>query len=353
MQTRRQAAAAVSSESAPPSLTPSISTDSAPEFPTETPPEVALDGESSNPVKILEHIPSGPCTTSWSHYSNVPEECKNRVEVCLGVDEAGRGPVLGPMVYAVSYVPIARKGDLAEVGFADSKALKEDERDSLFNALREKGDFIGWAVHTCSPQDISECMLRRAKYNLNELAHNTTITLIRNVIERGVRVSQIFVDTVGPPDAYQAKLKSIFPGIDITVAKKADSLYPVVSAASICAKVTRDSVLRTWEFVESGLDGKLSREFGSGYPSDPNTVRWINGNIDPVFGFPRLIRFSWSTADKLLEDKAVAVTWPGDEDESREGADIRGMFGKQQEKKKCAERDMLFTGMGLEHLNRL
>ena len=131
----------------------------------------------------------------------------------------------------------------------------------------------------------------RAKYNLNELAHETTIQLIRSTIALGVKVTQIFVDTVGPPETYQKKLKGIFPGIDITVAKKADSLYPIVSAASICAKVrpgessfmilwnarslldsdrhqvTRDAVLRNWQFAEPGLDGKLSQEFGSGYPS--------------------------------------------------------------------------------------
>lgn len=83
------------------------------------------------------------------------------------------------------------------------------------------------------------------------------------------------MDTVGPPETYQAKLERIFPSITkIVVAKKADSKYPIVSAASICAKVTRDDVLRHWVFAESGIEETVSREFGSGYPSGTMALLW-------------------------------------------------------------------------------
>ncbi len=107
----------------------------------------------------MDHIRKDPLTISYSHYSAVPECCKED-PVILGVDEAGRGPVLGPMVYAVAYVPLSQKGQLEKDGYDDSKGLKEEERDDLFEKLVDSG-WIGWAVHVGSPQDLSECMLRR------------------------------------------------------------------------------------------------------------------------------------------------------------------------------------------------
>ncbi|CAG8738682.1 16108_t:CDS:2, partial [Dentiscutata heterogama] len=136
---------------------------------------------------------------------------------------------------------------------------------SIDRLIQSHQENIAWSVRVLSPQDISWNMLKMNKYNLNAQAHDTTIELIRQVLTQGVNVTEIYIDTVGPPESYKAKLSNIFPGIDIIVEKKADSKYPIVSAASICAKVTRDQILKHWTFVEKEL--KSSKIFGSGYPS--------------------------------------------------------------------------------------
>ena len=74
---------------------------------------------------------------------------------------------------------------------------------------------------------------------MNQFAHDTTISLINKVLKMKVRVKEVYIDTVGPASAYQAKLKTFFPKLRITVENKADSKFPIVSAASICAKVKR------------------------------------------------------------------------------------------------------------------
>ena len=71
------------------------------------------------------------------------------------------------------------------------------------------------------------------------------------------------MDTVGDPQKYELKLAARFPQLTIKVFKKADSLFPSVSAASICAKVTRDRLLKNWKIMEN-ID--FTHEYGSGYP---------------------------------------------------------------------------------------
>ncbi|XP_074642670.1 ribonuclease H2 subunit A-like [Tubulanus polymorphus] len=245
---------------------------------------------------------------------DVPEICK--VEpCCLGIDEAGRGPVLGPMVYGISYCPVASNDKLKEIGFADSKTLTEEQREELFTKLEEAEEMIGWTVDILSPHYISTSMLKRAKYNLNAISHDTAIGLIQRSIERGVNLTEVYVDTVGPPEKYQEKLSKIFPNLNITVAKKADSIYPIVSAASICAKVARDRATKSWEFTEGEKIKVPEGGFGSGYPADPQTKKFMVDSIDPVFGFPHFVRISWSTAYSAIEKKCVPVHWDDEDDD--------------------------------------
>ncbi|XP_072042553.1 LOW QUALITY PROTEIN: ribonuclease H2 subunit A-like [Amphiura filiformis] len=269
--------------------------------------------------------------------SAVPQICKD--EPCLfGIDEAGRGPVLGPMVYGISYCPISMKETLEKKAFADSKTLKEEVREDLFSQIQECNDFMGFEVDILSPNYISTTMLRRTKYSLNQISMDSAIGLLRLAIADGVQVKEVYVDTVGDAQKYQDKLKGLFPDLEITVTPKADSKFAIVSAASICAKVVRDKVVKSWQFPES-IDVSQD-QLGSGYPSDPTTKRFLADNVDPVFGFPRIVRFSWSTASKILDEKAVPVQWDDDEeiDESAKGtASITSFFapkGANPRKKK-------------------
>nr|GMD01915.1 ribonuclease H2 subunit A [Ipomoea batatas] len=214
----------------------------------------------------------------------------------MGIDEAGRGPVLGPMVYGCLYCARSYQKTLSTLNFADSKTLKEEKREELFEELKTNGS-IGWAVDVIDPRDLSAKMLKKA-------------------LDMGVLLSEVYVDTVGDPDKYRLKLSERFPSIKFVVAKKADSLYPVVSGASIVAKVTRDRALRDWVFDETAEN--MNRVFGSGYPGDPDTKAWLDHHKHLVFGFPSLVRFSWGTCNSYSKD-TVEVLWESDandEDES-------------------------------------
>lgn len=98
---------------------------------------------------------------------------------------------------------------------------------------------------------------------MNEISHDTAMELIDTCYnQRKLNITHVYLDTVGDPTKYELKISKRFPKLKIKVSKKADSIYPCVSAASICAKVTRDSALKEWVFKE----GLQLKDYGSGYP---------------------------------------------------------------------------------------
>ncbi|KAK9814538.1 hypothetical protein WJX72_007592 [[Myrmecia] bisecta] len=232
----------------------------------------------------------------------------------MGIDEAGRGPVLGPMVYGCAYCPMSLREALSQRSFADSKTLTEDKRDTLFAEIKAD-PMMGFAVDCLSAKTISAQMLHSERGNLNTIANESTYRLIEQTLALGVNLQEVYVDTVGDPDRWQDRLSQRYTGIKFTVCPKADSLYPIVSAASIAAKVTRDTILRDFPVEEAITVG---RDFGSGYPGDPITKAWLVAHLDRVFGFPSLVRFSWTTCSRLLDECAIPVKWECDQVESQQ-----------------------------------
>ena len=240
----------------------------------------------------------------------------------LGVDEAGRGPVIGPMIYGVYYLPTEiQQSLLADTyHFDDSKVLTPAVRANLMKAVCAYDTDLfkssGWAIKSLSAQDISAGMLKYGgSYNLNAQAMDATVELIGGVLDRGVNVTEIYVDTIGRPATYQKKLELIFPSLKINVEKKADSLFPCVSAASVVAKVTRDvSCEALWKAYiqqQAASSNEETVTWGSGYPSDARCVSWLKSAIDPVWGFGNECRFSWGTIKDLIEHKG-GVAWRAD-----------------------------------------
>ncbi|KAL8704863.1 MAG: hypothetical protein Q9201_001979 [Fulgogasparrea decipioides] len=286
----------------------------------ETPAEDVFNAPSVHENELLSGV-------SYTHHAPIPEIVKSDIskECVLGVDEAGRGPVLGPMVYGVFYLPLDQHKCLLneKYHFDDSKALKPKVRSNLMQAICTPGTDLfgccGWATRVMSARDISSAMLKpTGVYNLNAQAMDATIDLIKEVFAQGVNVKEIYVDTIGKAETYQKKLERIFPTTMITVAPKADSLYPCVSAASVCAKVTRDAALEVcYQKVrllgaQAESPKSIADAWGSGYPGDAKAITWLKENIDPLFGWGNECRFSWRTAKDMLEAKAngVKVDWP-------------------------------------------
>lgn len=251
---------------------------------------------------------------SKTYHSEIPASLLSTdEEIILGVDEAGRGPVMGPMVYGISYC--TRKSEkevVCKYGFDDSKKLTDQVRQKLFAKIYNgEIDGIGYATTAITACDISSGMLRfppEKNYNLNQQAHDVTISLIDDVLKSGVKIGHVYVDTVGPPSTYQKKLEERFPQCKITVAKKADSIYPIVSVASVVAKVTRDVIL-------IGSKKTPDEILGSGYPGDAKTVQWLKQEMTPLMGWsPYMVRFSWQTCETMLSKSSdtVPIEWEED-----------------------------------------
>ncbi|MFH2021345.1 MAG: ribonuclease HII [archaeon] len=204
-----------------------------------------------------------------------------------GIDEAGRGPVLGPLVMAGVLIDESDEPKLKGIGVKDSKLLTPKERESLFKKIL-------WIIKdhkiiSLTPDIIDETLISE-KTNLNKLEAETTSQII-NALQPQKAIIDLPDKNAG---RYQEMIKTglIDKKTLLVTEHKADFNYPCVAAASILAKVTRDRYI---EFLKE----KIGEDFGSGYMTDEKTVKFLEKNWNnPKVNFFRREWASWKNMQR-------------------------------------------------------
>jgi len=200
-----------------------------------------------------------------------------------GVDEAGRGPVIGPLV--VAGILVESDEALIELKVRDSKELSPSARDRLAVGIRKVAQVKTILTSAAEIDQAREAM------TMNRLEAK----LFASVLDH-LRPTVAFVDSVDVVEENFRRgiLAELHFPLELISRHKADSLYPVVSAASIIAKTVRDSEV-------ARIEQELGEPIGSGYPADPVTVAFLKNWIRRKGDVPPHTRRSWDTSKRLLE----------------------------------------------------
>lgn len=201
----------------------------------------------------------------------------------LGIDEAGRGCVLGDLVVAGFVFEGPTCEPLTEAGATDSKKISAKKRLVAREHLRPLGQPI---VHRITPQMIDVG-------NLNALEEDAIVAIIRQT-----RPDHVIIDALGAPVTLPKTLARLQAAVaphtcTWTIEPKADLNHPVCGAASIFAKTLRDEALH--DLYEAHGD------LGSGYPSDPKTKAWLSAHAKTRAPWPSFVRTRWGTIQALAQ----------------------------------------------------
>jgi ribonuclease HII len=209
------------------------------------------------------------------------------LSLIAGVDDAGRGPIIGPLIIAGV---LFREGDiprLLELGVKDSKALTPARREVLKPKILDLA--IMHRVLEFSPAEIDRYVLEgRRLRRLNWLEAKAMAQVIESLRPDVAYVDASDVDA----SRFGAQIRDLLSfKVQLFSDHHADQKYPVVAAASIVAKVHRDRAV-------AELHRKFG-DFGSGYPGDPRTIRFLEDWIRSHHTLPEFVRRSWKTVVRL------------------------------------------------------
>ena len=223
-----------------------------------------------------------------------------------GIDEAGRGPVIGPLVMAGVLIKEEDEEKLRNIGVKDSKLLTKQQRNDLYKKIiktvktRKNQRFfvsqkspisVKYKIIITEPKEIDKAVKGKNNLNLNWLEADKSAEII-NTLKPEKAIVDCPSNNLSKYKNYLFK-KIKIKDINLILEHKADLNHPVVAAASIIAKVTRDNEIEK-------IKRKIKVNFGSGYPSDPITKEFLEKNHDK---YPKIFRKSWSSYSVLKNKK--------------------------------------------------
>ena len=202
-----------------------------------------------------------------------------------GIDEAGKGPVLGPMCVGGLLIDEGKLDALSRVGVRDSKKLTAKQRESIDGEIKKLVN--NYYILEVSAAQIDEL---RKVMTMNEIM----VVCYVKVLEK-LKPTHAFVDAadVNAKRFGDNLKKGYSDSIEITSEHKADDKYPVVAAASILAKVRRDELIKE-------IGEKAGVSIGSGYPSDWKTIEFLEKWVKEHGELPDFARKSWQTSKRIL-----------------------------------------------------
>jgi len=202
----------------------------------------------------------------------------------LGADEAGKGPVIGSMFVAGVVIDEDRIFDLAALGVKDSKLLTPQRREYL--ATKIETIARDQYVLEVKPEVIDEL---RQLITMNDIM----VKSFSKVVEK-LSADRAILDAadVNPARFARRVKEGSGTGMEVIAEHRADKNHSVVAAASILAKVKRDRSVRE-------IEREISQQIGSGYPSDPATIRFLETWVKEHGDLPPFARRSWKTAERI------------------------------------------------------
>ena len=212
-------------------------------------------------------------------------------QLVAGVDEAGRGCVLGPLVLAVCVIDKNKEKMFKDAGVKDSKLLSPQKREELFELIKKEAE--DYKIIAIPAEELNVLM---DKYSLNEIEAQKACFAISQLKTEPEAI--VFDSPDTSTDHFSRRIKDNLKALSCNISSKiisehkADLNHPSVSCASILAKVTRDSLLKK---ELAGLEI-------SGYSSDPKTIDYLKNYFKKHKEFPKNTRMKWKTLDNIVND---------------------------------------------------